>query len=122
MQILFLAAGPLGRNLTLMQRQTGRFLAVHLDLPPCVERDLLIRKLFTSGLDATTVTASALSSTGAMLMSIWVAGGKRLEVEVEATTKPKLATDKLPAESLVVLSRVQPERLAVLAANRSIAA
>jgi len=103
-------------------RQTGRFLAVHFDLPPCVERDLLIRKLFTSGLDATTVTASALSSTGAMLMSIWSAGGRRLGVEVETTTKPALAADKLPAESLVALSRVQPERLAVLAANRSIAA
>lgn len=103
-------------------RQTGRFLAVHFDLPPCVERDLLIRKLFTSGLDATTVTASALSSTGAMLMSIWSAGGRRLGVEVETTTKPALAPDKLPAESLVAISRVQPERLAVLAANRSIAA
>ena len=99
-----------------------RFLAVHFDLPPCVERDLLIRKLFTSGLDATTVTASALSSTGAMLMSIWFAGGKRLEVEAETTAKLAFAVDKLPAESLVVLSRVQPERLAVLAANRSIAA
>jgi cellulose synthase (UDP-forming) len=103
-------------------RQTGRFLAVHFDLPPCVERDLLIRKLFTSGLDATTVTASALSSTGAMLMSIWSAGEKRLGVEVETTTKPTLVADRLPAESLVVLSRVQPERLALLAANRSIAA
>ena len=44
-------------------RQTGQFLAVHFDLPPCVERDLLIRKLFTAGLDATTVNASAFSST-----------------------------------------------------------
>jgi cellulose synthase (UDP-forming) len=103
-------------------RQSGRFLAVHFDLPPCVERDLLIRKLFTSGLDATTVTASALSSTGAMLMSIWSAGGERLGVEVETATKPMPTADKLPAESLVVLSRIQPERLAVLAANRSIAA
>ena len=103
-------------------RQTGRFLAAHFDLPPSVERDLLIRKLFTSGLDATTVTASALSSTRAMLMSIWLAAGKRLEVESEITAKPTLAADRLPAESLVVLSKVQPERLAVLAANRSVAA
>ncbi|MET0906256.1 MAG: PilZ domain-containing protein, partial [Tardiphaga sp.] len=103
-------------------RQTGRFLAVHFDLPPSVERDLLIRKLFTSGLDATTVTASALSSTRAMLMSIWHAAGKRPEIDSETATRPALATDKLPAESLVVLSKVQPERLAVLAANRSAAA
>src|ERR1700682_2710399 len=103
-------------------RQTGRFLAVHFDLPTCVERDLLIRKLFTSGLDATTVTASALSSTGAMLMSIWSAGGRRSAVETEPAVVPASALEKLPAESLVALSRVQPERLAVLAANRSIAA
>ena len=45
-------------------RQAGQFLAVHFDLPPCVERDLLVRKLFTAGLDATTVNASALSSIG----------------------------------------------------------
>jgi hypothetical protein len=57
-----------------------------------------------------------------MLMSIWLAAGKRLEVESEITAKPTLAADRLPAESLVVLSKVQPERLAVLAANRSVAA
>ena len=45
-------------------RQAGRLLAVQFDLPPCVERDLLIRKLFTAGLDATTVNASAFSSYG----------------------------------------------------------
>jgi len=103
-------------------RQTERFLAVHFDLPPCVERDLLIRKLFTAGLDATAVTASALSSTGAMLMSIWSAGGRRSAVESEPDAVPVLALKKLPAQSLVVLSRVPPERLAVLAADRSIAA
>ncbi len=32
-------------------RRTGRLLAVQFDLPPCVERDLLIRKLFTTELD-----------------------------------------------------------------------
>jgi cellulose synthase (UDP-forming) len=103
-------------------RQTERFLAAHFDLPPCVERDLLIRKLFTAGLDATTVTASALSSTGAMLMSIWSAGGRRSAVESTPAVEPVLALEKLPAQSLVVLARVQPERLAVLAADRSIAA
>jgi len=103
-------------------RQDGRFLAVHFDLPPCVERDLLIRKLFTAGLNATTVTATALSSTGAMLMSIWSAGTRPLEVEVHTTNIPLLAADKLPAQSLLVISRQQPKRLATLAAERSIAA
>jgi cellulose synthase (UDP-forming) len=104
-------------------RQKGRFLAVHFDLPPSVERDLLIRKLFTAGLDATTVTATAFSSTGAMLMSIWSAGSsRRPEVEVQKTTISSLATDKLPAQSLLVISTQRPIRLAKLAAERSIAA
>ena len=104
-------------------RQKGRFLAVHFDLPPSVERDLLIRKLFTAGLDATTVTATAFSSTGAMLMSIWSAGSsRRPEVEVETTTISSLTTDKLPAQSLLVISTQRPIRLAKLAAERSIAA
>ena len=101
-------------------RQAGRFLAAHFDLPPSVERDLLIRKLFTAGLDATTVKASAFSSTGAMLMSIWSAGRRRAKAEPPAA--PILPSDKLPAQSLVILARPAPQRLADLAAERSIAA
>ena len=103
-------------------RQSGRFLAVNFDLPPCIERDLLIRKLFTSGLDATTVTASALSSTSAMLMSIWSAGRKQIALESEPAIVPVSPVEKLPAQSLVVAPTMQPERLADMAANRSIAA
>ncbi len=103
-------------------RQTGRFLAVHFDLPACVERDLLIRKLFTAGLEATTVTASALSSTGAMLMSIWSAGGTPMAAEPEQPAGAEPTLVKSPAESLVILSTVQPKKLADLAADRSIAA
>ena len=100
-------------------RQTGRLLAIQFDLPPCVERDLLIRKLFTTGLDATTVNASAFSSTGALLMSVWSTGRRQAGVEPPAT--PALP-DKLPAQSLVVLAQPVPQRLADLAAERSIAA
>ncbi len=103
-------------------RQVDRFLAVHFDLPPCDERDLLIRKLFTAGLDATTVNASALSSTGAMLRSIWVTDAKRSQVEVPLSPSLAPPLNKLPAESLVVLSQQEPKRLAALAAQRSIAA
>jgi cellulose synthase (UDP-forming) len=104
-------------------RQAGGFLAVRFDLPPGVERDLLVRKLFTAGLDATTVNASALSSTGAMLMSIWTTGttGSESEVPVEPPAVVE-AIEKLPAQSLVIPSAQQPKRLAKLAAERSIAA
>ena len=90
-------------------RQAGQFLAVHFDLPPCVERDLLVRRLFTAGLDATTVHASALSSTAAMLMSIWATGTTRSNVEVSAPALPPAAVEKLPAQSLVVPSRPPAE-------------
>jgi cellulose synthase (UDP-forming) len=102
-------------------RQAGRLLAVRFNLPPCVERDLLVRKLFTAGLDATTVNASAFSSLGAMLLSIWWAGGRAPKREPLA--EPALPTSaKLPAQSLVVLPPRQSQRLAKLAAERSIAA
>jgi cellulose synthase (UDP-forming) len=102
-------------------RQTGRLLAVHFNLPPCVERDLLIRKLFTAGLDATTVNASAFSSLGAMLMSIWSARGRLPKLEPAAEPAlPSLA--KLPAQSLVVPPPRHTQHLAKLAAERSIAA
>jgi cellulose synthase (UDP-forming) len=104
-------------------RQTGHFLAVHFDLPPCIERDLLVRKLFTAGLDATTVNASALSSTGAMLMSIWVTGTTRSDAALAAQVSPMVPAEKLPAESLLIPSQRQPKRLANIAAGRrSIAA
>ena len=103
-------------------RQAGQFLAVHFDLPPCVERDLLVRRLFTSGLDATTVNASALSSTAAMLMSIWATGTTRSNAEVPAPALPLAAVERLPAQSLVVPSRSQPRRLGSIAAERKIAA
>jgi cellulose synthase (UDP-forming) len=104
-------------------RQTGRFLAVHFDLPPCIERDLLVRKLFTSGLNATTVNASAISSTGAMLKSIWAVGTTRSESQLEAQSVPTAQMGKLPAESLVIHSQSEPKHLAKIAAERrSIAA
>ena len=101
-------------------RYTGGLLAVRFNLPPGVERDLLIRKLFTDGLDATTVNASAFSSTRALLMSIWSTGRRRASVEPPA--KPALTSDQLPAQSLVIPARPARQRLGDLAAQRSIAA
>jgi cellulose synthase (UDP-forming) len=101
-------------------RQAGRLLAVRFNLPPCVERDLLIRKLFTAGLDATAVNASAWSSTGAMLSSIWSAG--TTQPKAEPFNPPVERSEKLPAESLVILARPDLQRLADLAAQRSVAA
>jgi cellulose synthase (UDP-forming) len=100
-------------------RVTGRFLSVHFDLPPCVERDLLIRKLFTGGLDAANVTASAWSATGAMLRTIWSSRSALPAPAPAATTDvAALPPLKLPAQSFVMAPRPVRARLAELSAER----
>ena len=94
---------------------------MHFDLPPCLERDLLVRKLFTAGLDATTVNASALSTTSAMLMSIWAIGTTRPEAQA-ITLEPEVPVAKLSAQSRVVEPMKQAQSLADVAAQRKIAA
>jgi cellulose synthase (UDP-forming) len=111
-------------------RQTGDFLAVKFALEETVERDLLIRKLFTSGFDATAVNVSTWSATLSMLGSIWTT---RAELPVEplaaapesvpAATQPAMQTEKLPPESLVVPPRLQEQKITDLVPRRrSIAA
>jgi cellulose synthase (UDP-forming) len=88
-------------------RQDREFLGMRLALEPGVERDLLIRKLFTSGLVATTVTATAWSATSAVLRSVWSTPSAThdAEVEVPGLAKDISAPAKLEAQSLVVLPR-----------------
>ena len=80
-RISLLSDGPQPETLRLFMAEVGyirsrivwqraRTIGVQFDLPPSVERDLLIRKLFTSGFDAAAVTASAWSSTSAVLVSM----------------------------------------------------
>src|SRR5262249_39651902 len=93
-------------------RQTGRFLAVEFKLSTSLERDLLIRKLFTSGLDTTAVSVSTWSATIAMLRSIW---STRAELPVQVPPAApdtrvvslpiSTETERLPARSLVIPPR-----------------
>jgi len=109
-------AGQVGRGLNVfvaevgfipgrIVRQDQHFLGVSFALEPGVERDLLIRKLFTSGLIATTVSASAWSATTAVLKSVWSTPSATQEGESEGAvpTKDIVAPAKLAAQSLVVL-------------------
>jgi hypothetical protein len=65
--------------------------AVEFDLAGSMEHDLLIRKLFTSGLDNTSVSVSAWCATIAMLRSIWSTCAE-LPAEVFAKTPDIKAT------------------------------
>ena len=82
-----------------------------------MERDLLIRKLFTAGLDTASVTASLFSVTIRMLKSIWAA---RTALP-QTTPQPVLETgsvEKLAAQTMVVPPLPQTARLAELAEER----
>lgn len=100
-------------------RRSGHFVALHFDLQPSLERDLLIRKLFTAGREGVTTNASAFSTMGAMLTRIWSLGGTH---EVELPEVQERPAGKLPPESLVIVPRLKPDRLADIAAERSLAA
>jgi cellulose synthase (UDP-forming) len=99
---------------------------IQFDLPPSVERDLLIRKLYTGGHDTAERQVSTLSATVAMLQSIWKARNET------ATTVPAVAnlpvlpvrpTERLPAESLVLSPQREKLRfLDLIEARRDVAA
>jgi PilZ domain-containing protein len=88
-------------------RQDQQLLGVRFSFDRGVERDLLIRKLFTSGLVATTLSASAWSATAAILRSVWSSPSARQEAESERDKKDIVASAKLAAESSVVLPRAE---------------
>ncbi len=96
-------------------RGNESFLALRFDLPASVERDLLIRKIFTSGLDTTAVSVSTWSATLGMIGRIWMAPTTRGDTAEPVPVIPAAPSDKLPAESLVVAPRRAERRLADLA-------
>ena len=98
-------------------RMRGDNVGIEFELPPCVERDLLIRKLFTSGLDTTNVTTSVLRVTIGMLKRIWVVNSLSRPLAATATPGPK--EEKLPAQTLVLPPLATPARLSVLASERA---
>jgi PilZ domain-containing protein len=85
-------------------RQDKNFFGIRFALAPGVERDLLIRKLFTSGRVATTVSATAWSATTAILKSVWSTPSATHEIEAEGAS-PLGDSPKLVAQSMVVLPR-----------------
>jgi cellulose synthase (UDP-forming) len=101
-------------------RQRGQFLAIQFVLPVSVERDLLIRKLFTAGLDTTNVSTSMWIATSAMLASIWALRAEMLKRGTEQTPDvvAALPAEKLSAQSLVILPKPQTVRLSELGEKR----
>jgi cellulose synthase (UDP-forming) len=106
-------------------RQVGQFVGIRFTLPPSVERDLLIRKMFTAGHDTTSVSASTWSVTGAMFKTIWQSRTEMLKRSVNMTpdVAPAPPIEKLAARSLVISPQSEKLRLSELVKERrSIAA
>jgi cellulose synthase (UDP-forming) len=101
-------------------RQIGRFLGVEFILPASVERDLLIRKLFTAGLDMTYIRTSGWAATRAIFQSIWQLRTDMLNRPAEKTADfvVALPVEKLPAQSLAISPRPQVVRLSELGEKR----
>jgi cellulose synthase (UDP-forming) len=97
-------------------RVTGDNVGIQFDLPQSIERDLLIRKLFTSGLDTTAVTTSMWSVTIGMLKRIWLVNSAA--APVAATANPLPPEEKLPAQNLVLAPLANPRKLSTLASER----
>jgi cellulose synthase (UDP-forming) len=100
-------------------RQEGRLVGVQFDLAASIERDLLIRKLFTGGIDTTNVSISVRSATGAMLQSIWGMRTEMLDHAAERTPDfVDMPVEKLPAKTLVILPKREFLNLSYLAKQR----
>ena len=105
-------------------RHIGSHMAVRFKLGAGLERDLLIRKLFTAGSVATTsVNASTWSVTAVLLRSIWSApsGHRDASRDENDWCADTIAETKLPAESLVVAPQSARQWNELAAQRRNVA-
>ena len=96
-------------------RKSDDFLGVQFNLLPSIERDLLIRKLFTAAVTNVSVDVSAITATGMLLKSILSAPTASARITPEAIAMP--AIEKLPAASLVIPPRAPAIRLEKIVAG-----
>ncbi len=100
-------------------RRVGNVVGIEFELPVSIERDLLIRKLFTDGHDAVAVSTSALAATAMMLKTVW--SHRPSEIDADGVSEVKERAEvaiKLPAQSLVIAPRHAQIRLAEIGDQR----
>jgi cellulose synthase (UDP-forming) len=107
----------------LVTRGEDNFVGVEFELPVSLERDLLIRKLFTAGRDAVSVSTSALTATAMMFKSIWSQQSIAVDASgIDQTDRQAGHLSKLSAQSLVIAPRHAKIRLAEISGQRRVAA
>ena len=97
-------------------RVAGDNLGIQFVLPHSVERDLLIRKLFTSGLDTTAVTTSVWAASVGMIERIWLVNPAAHHASTPADAPIK--EEKLPAQTLVLRPTSNAQTLSNMASER----
>ena len=97
-------------------RQSDRFLALQFDLSRSIERDLLISKLFTRGINAATELTSAPAAAMAMLGSIVKVRSQTPHQETGIVSSQPV--ERLAAESLVIRPLAGRRRLVEIGAER----
>ena len=98
-------------------RQNDRFLAMQFDLPQSIERDLLISKLFTLGLNTTTDVTPTSPATLAILGSILKVRSPYIRSET-GDAAPSAPVEKLATEKAPYSTERQRRVLAELGAQR----
>ena len=83
-------------------RSNEAAVGIEFDLPESVERDLLIRKLFTSGYDPAGVTASVWSVTAGMLQRVFTLDASIKDDPETFEATPDIDEAKLPAMTYVM--------------------
>ena len=100
-------------------QQRGRLIGVQFKLPQSLERDLLIRKLFTvARLKGNGVVACSVNR--AMLKNIWSMAAPLPHVAGGAKPASVSPTERLPAESMVIRPQPRTDDFAHLAGVRSL--
>jgi len=101
-------------------RVGGDNLGISFELSRSIERDLLIRKLFTSGLDATAVTASVWMATIGMIKRVWTVNSTT--IHETAAVETIIKDVKLPAQTLVLQPSHRTQTLSNIASDRKASA
>ncbi|WFU43012.1 glycosyltransferase [Bradyrhizobium sp. CB82] len=103
----------------MVAQQRGQLVGIRFHLPPSLERDLLIRKLFT-GARPRRNGVVACSVNRAMLKNIWLMATPSPDVVINRTKAASFApAERLPAETLVIRPQPPTSDLAHLARVRS---
>ncbi|MCW5751463.1 MAG: glycosyltransferase [Alphaproteobacteria bacterium] len=119
LQLILPAVGPLRASVA---RHFADHLGLRFELPPSPERDLLIRKIFTSGVNTPEANVSGLAVTLGLLGRIFTlqdSGRSDMSASGADTTVTRQPAQRLPAETALMPPDPPGPKLAELARSRA---